>query len=219
VSAKTSKCKGTHTGRRPGAGGTREAILQSARQLFTERGYDATSIRAVAEESGVDPALVIHYFSSKEGLFRESIDLRLDIGKIADAIFGSGFENAGGNLIREVCAVWEDESRRHPLAVLIRNAIEHDEAARMLSDFIDREIVSQLTARSDSPDARLSGSLAYSQLLGMVLVRYVIRLEPLASLTVDEVTDLLGPVIQAHLAGQPRPHSETGPKRPPVGIA
>ena len=164
-------------------------------------GYDQTSIRGVAEKAGVDPALVMHYFVSKEGLFKAAIDWPFDMDEAARRVFEGDPATMGERLVRMVCEKWEDETTRHPLAVILRNALQREEAASLMSEFVKREIVGQLVKRTRDPSAALRGCLAQSAIVGLVLARYIVRVEPLASVSIDEVVRAAGPSIQRYLAG------------------
>ena len=192
----------TRRGRRPGQTDTKQRILDSARELFATAGYDQTSIRGVAEKAGVDPALVMHYFGSKEGLFKAAIDWPFDMDNAVRRVFEGDPATMGERLVRMVCEKWEDETTRHPLTVILRNAVQREEAASLMSEFVEREIIGQLVKRSQDPSAALRGGLAHSAIVGLVLARYVVRIEPLASVSIDEVVKAAGPSIQRYLAGE-----------------
>ncbi len=188
-------------GRRPGRNDTKNVILEAARYLFASAGYNETSIRAIAGRAGVDPALVMHYFSSKEGLLRAAMEWPLDIDQAARDIFEGDHERTGERLIRMLCEIWEDETTRHPYAVILRNAVQHEEAARLTAEFVRQVIVGQLVSRTGDPSAPLRGLLAHSALVGLVTVRYVVGVEPLASAPVEQVVQALGPTLQRYLMG------------------
>jgi hypothetical protein len=107
----------------------------------------------------------------------------------------------GERLVRLVCRVWEDESTRHPLTVILRNAVEREDAARLLSQFVERELVGSLPLGDERPDAGIRHTLAYSSIVGLVVARYVVRVEPLASASVDDLARAMGPALQQYLTG------------------
>jgi len=189
----------TRRGRRPGQSDTKSLILDAARRLFAVGGYDQTSIRAVATASGVDSALVMHYFGSKEGLFSAAIEWPFDIDAVFQRIFLGDASQAGQRLVRTICSIWEDQHARHPLTVILRNAVQREEAARLLREFVRREMIGRLAAQSADPHADLRGSLVYSTLVGLFMSRYVIGLEPLASAPLETVVQAVGPTIQRYL--------------------
>jgi AcrR family transcriptional regulator len=149
----------------------------------------------------VDSALVMHYFSSKEGLFRAAIEWPFDMDDKARVVFEGDPERMGERLVRMVCRVWEEEPTRHPLTVVLRNAMQREDAARLAAEFVQREMVGRLVEHYGDPSASLRGSLAHSSLLGLVIARYVIKVEPLASLSLEDVVALVGPAIQRYLTG------------------
>lgn len=155
----------------------------------------------MAEQAGVDSALVMHYFTSKEGLFRAAIEWPVDMDMAAHRVFEGDPARMGERLVRMVCEIWEDETTRHPLAVILRNAVQHEEAARLASQFMQREMVGRLVARAQDPAAALRGGLAHSALVGLVMARYVIRMEPLASTPTEVVVRAVGSTIQRYLDG------------------
>jgi len=190
---------GAPKGRRPGQSQTRQRILEAARRLFADRGFDHTTIRHIAETANVDPALVMYYFESKAKLFRAAIDWPVDMDKGARHIFEGDPRTVGERLVRLVCTTWEDQNTRHPLTVIFRNAIQHDEAARLMSEFIAKEMVARAAACAKDRLGPLRGALIHSTLVGLVLHRYLLRVEPLASASVEQVVRAVGPTIQRYL--------------------
>jgi AcrR family transcriptional regulator len=189
------------TGRRPGASGTREAILRSAREAFGEQGYDKTTIRDVARRAGVDPALVHHYFGSKPDLFTAALDLPVNPAEMAAAMLAEQPEAAGEHIVAVFLGIWEQGSNRHPLMALIRSATSSEEAAAMLREFATREVFSRVVHALGTPDARLRANLVLSQLFGLVFARYIIRVEPIASMPPAAVVATVGPTVQRYLTG------------------
>lgn len=195
-------------GRRPAAAGdTRGAILEAARGLFLEQGYDATSIRAVALAAGVDPALVHHYFDDKADLFAASIEAPIRPDRIVRLALDGPREKIGETLVTLVLTALENESAQRTIIGLMRTALGHDFAAAMLRQFLVREvfhrIASEISKDRPGEDGDLRANLAATQIVGLVMVRYGVRAEPLASASVAEVADRVGPVIQWHLLGYP----------------
>jgi AcrR family transcriptional regulator len=188
-------------GRPPGHTDTKNSILDAARRLFAADGYGQTSIRAVAAESGVDSALVMHYFGSKEGLFRAAIEWPFDVDDVARSSLEGDIAGAGERLVGTLCAVWEDVNARHPLAVILRNAVQREEAARLLREFVQQELIGRLVAQSNDPHTDLRGSLVHSAIVGLFLSRCVIGIEPLASAPREAVVRAVGPTIQRYLTG------------------
>ena len=197
-------------GRRPGsAGETRETILSAARDLFLQNGYDATSIRSVATRAKVDPALVHHYFEDKADLFATSIRAPVRPDLIVKTALEGPRERIGENLVTLALTALEEPVARRTLLGLMRTALGHDFAAGMLKQFMVREvfhrIAVELSEEEGVVDAELRANLAASQVVGLIMVRYGVGAEPLASASVPEVAARVGPVIQWHLLGYPLP--------------
>lgn len=187
-------------GRRPGESGTREAILAAARAAFGERGYDRTTIRVVAAAAGVDPALVIHYFRSKDGLFEAALELPVEPRKIL-ARADIAPQNVGATIVRTFLQAWESPEARLRLLVLLRSALTNAKAMGMVRDLLVREVFAPVTEALGSPDAPLRATLAGSQFVGLAIMRYVGRIEPMASASVDDLVAAVGPTIQRYLTG------------------
>jgi len=189
------------TGRRPGPSTTRGQILAAARRRFAVDGFDRTSIRAVAAEAGVDPALVLHYFGSKDGLFSAAVEWPVELTEITRRVLAPGLDGLGERLVRFFLEQWEEERTRHPLTVLVRSAVGHEGAARLLAEFVRYELVGRLAAVSGEPAAELRGGLVASSMIGLALARYVVRLEPLASAPRETVVTAVAPTVQRYLTG------------------
>jgi AcrR family transcriptional regulator len=189
------------TGRRPGSSGTREAILRAATEEFGERGYDQATIRGVARRAGVDAALVHHYFGRKPDLFVASLDLPVNPAEMAASMLAEDPEVAGERIVGLFVSVWDHGASRQPLMALIRSAVSSEQAAAMLREFATREIFSQVAQRLGKPDAPLRANLVVSQLFGLAFARYIVKVEPLASMSPAEVTAAIGPTVQRYLTG------------------
>jgi AcrR family transcriptional regulator len=190
------------TGRRPGNQDTREAILAAARQAFAERGYDGASIRAIATGAGVDPALVHHYFGSKDKLFLACLQSPIDPGEILPRIVAGGIDGVGERLVRAFLTVW-DSPAGDAAAALLRSALRHEWSARMLREFLTTQILRR-AMRSldlDPAEAPLRTSLVATQMMGLAMIRYIVRVEPLASAPPEVVVAAVAPVIQHYLTG------------------
>ena len=189
------------TGRRPGVSGTREAILDAARRAFAEQGYQRATIRGVAELAGVDPALVHHYFGTKQDLFVAAVQLPINPVPQLMAVLGEDPDRTGERIVEVFLSVWDHAADRSPLLALIRSAVGDERAAAMLREFITEEVLGQLAHRLGSPDARLRATLVASQLIGLAMARYIVRVEPLASAPAAELTAAVGPTLQRYLTG------------------
>lgn len=190
---------------RPRAGAsadTRDGIVKAAIAEFADNGYDGTSLRAVARRAGVDPALVHHYFDGKAGLLAAAIQFPVRPDRILDELLAGPRDEVGAGIVRFIATQLEDRRRRQRAVALIRSAIANKPVASLAKAFIVREVLSRLAGATDAPDAELRADLAASQILGMLVTRYVLELEPLASASPDELAARIGPVIQHHLFGE-----------------
>jgi AcrR family transcriptional regulator len=189
------------SGRRPGASGTREAILAAARRQFAALGYVRTTMRGVAAEAGVDQALVAHFFGGKQGLFVEVVRLPFAPGEVLPRLLEGDREELGERIARFMAAVLDDPEGRARVTGVMRAAASEPEIARMMREFMQGELWTPLAEALGVDDAQLRVTLAASQLVGMVMVRHVIEAEPLASLSPDELVEHLAPTLQRYLTG------------------
>ncbi|HZP97887.1 MAG TPA: TetR family transcriptional regulator [Candidatus Limnocylindria bacterium] len=183
-------------GRRPGESGSRAAILRAARRHFAEAGYDRATIRRIAKGANVDPALVLHYFGSKDGLFSAAMSFPRP-GAVLPRVLGPGLDGLGGRITRFFLEVWESEAGEGLLG-LLRSVHTSDRAATMMREFIASELLARVAPTLPGRDRELRAELAVSQLLGMAVLRYVVRLEPLASASPATLARRVGPTIQRY---------------------
>jgi AcrR family transcriptional regulator len=188
------------SGRRPGASGTRDAILLAARARFAEVGYDRATIRAIALQAGVDPALVMHFFGSKQQLFLAAIELTVNPAEVVPALLEDGIDGLGKRLARFYLGMWEDPQTRDGVAGILRSAFSHEDAAALVRGFLGSELFGRLAPSVEGPDATLRVELAGAHLIGIAMARYVVRVEPLASADVETVVAAVGPTIQRYLS-------------------
>jgi AcrR family transcriptional regulator len=191
------------TGRRPGNPDTREAILTAAREAFAERGYDAASIRAIATRAGVDPALVHHYFGTKEQLFLAAMRLPISPVEVLRVIGEGDRDGVGERLVRAFLGVW-DSPAGVAGAALLRSGMSSEWGARMLREFVTRQIlrrVLRMLEMEHEPHANLRVALAGSQLVGLAMTRYIVKLEPIASTPRETLVTAIGPTLQRYLTG------------------
>ena len=188
------------SGRRPGDSGTRTAILDAARESFGASGYAGTTIRGIARTAGVDPALVHRFFGSKESLFGASLALPFDPAELIPTILAGGPDGLGERLIRTLIGIWDATPGQGPMLALLRSAVA-DEAAASLREFVTRALFAPLAEAVGADQPELRASLVGSQVIGLSVARYVVRLEPLASATPDELAPALGRTIDAYLTG------------------
>jgi AcrR family transcriptional regulator len=185
------------TGRRPGTGGTKERILAAARSDFGRVGYEGATIRGIAAKAKVDPALVLHYFDSKDGVFRAAIEFPLDPAQFIPKLLEPGLEGLGARLTRFFVEAW-DSPAGSPLIALIRSVVANEDAAALLRDFVSRQVLGRVARALDLDRPQLRASLAASQLVGLAMLRYIIRLEPIASAGTDELVEWVGPTVQRY---------------------
>jgi AcrR family transcriptional regulator len=176
----------------------KDAILAAARERFARDGYDRATLRAIAADAGVDVALVSYYFGSKGGLFIESLRLPVNPAEAVDGLLAEGTDDLGVRLVGRVLQVWDNPATGEPLLAILRSASSQ---ADMLRDFIERQILVRLTPTIQGPRAELRAAAVMTQVLGLIFLRYVFRVEPLASAPADEVVALVGPTLQSLLDG------------------
>jgi AcrR family transcriptional regulator len=179
---------------------SRQRILEAARAHFRDHGYAGTTVRSVAAEAGVDPAMVFYFFGTKQGLFAATIEMPAHVPPAIESIFTGDLEGLGDRIIRTLLENL-DKSDRPPLVLLTRSAPTHDQSETLLLEFIDREITGRLVALLDTPDAAMRAGMVNVQLLGLAVARHIIRVEPIASASVDELVARFGPIIQHCLTG------------------
>jgi AcrR family transcriptional regulator len=191
------------SGRRPGNPDTREAILHAARQAFAERGYDAASIRSIATAAGVDPALVHHYFGTKDQLFLATMNAPADPAELLPDVLDADPEQVGERFVRMFLGLWDSSAGTVGLA-LLRSAVSNEWTARLMREFLVTQVLRRLAAglRLHPAEAPLRTGLVAAQMAGLVMVRYVVKLEPLASAPAELVVAAVAPTIQRYLTGE-----------------
>jgi AcrR family transcriptional regulator len=189
------------TGRRPGESGARETILEAARSAFASVGYERATIRAIARGAGVDPALVHHYFGTKEDLFIAAMELPINPADAIRAILKEGLEGAGERIVRFFLSVWDAPTNQPALMSMLRAALTNDRAAKAFREFATGAVIGAVAETVRGRDARLRASLIGSHMLGLAFLRYGGRLQPLASASPDRIVSLVAPRIQSYLDG------------------
>ncbi|MEU2793136.1 TetR family transcriptional regulator [Streptomyces sp. NPDC007100] len=182
--------------------GARERILTAARAEFAARGYEKASIRGIAKAAEVDPALVHHYYGTKEQVFEAAVEMSFAPALSApEIVLEGGLEGVGERLTRFVLGVWENPVTREPLLAIVRSALNNDAAAAVFRKLVARQLLRRIAAELAVPDADLRAELAAAQLVGTAMLRYVIKLEPLASADPERIVARVAPVVQQHLTG------------------
>ncbi len=190
------------SGRRKGPSDTRDRIAAAARAMFAEHGYDRTSVRAVAARAAVDPALVHHYFGTKQELFIEAVALPLDSFRaLADLVPGDP-DTLGEQLVRFALDLWDDPATQPRMLGILRSAVTDPGAARMLAGLFTREGPIRLVRSLGVSDPDLRAELVGTQLVGLAMARYVLRVEPLATADRVALVRAIGPTIQRYLTGE-----------------
>jgi AcrR family transcriptional regulator len=189
----------TRTGRRPGTSDTRDQILAVARRRFATRGYDATSLRGIATDAKVDPALLIHYFGTKEGLFTAATGLPTGLSEVFAGQQGQTLRDFAESLVRSYLRFVDSDQSRNAILALVRSAVSNEKAAAMLREFLAAELLPVIASRTGHENAPLRAGLVAAQLMGVAMLRHVVRLDPVARATPDEIVALVAPVIEHYL--------------------
>lgn len=196
--AKTTKRRG----RRQGEPVSRDAVLAAAKQRFATEGYEKTTLRAIAKDAHVDPSMVLYLFGSKADLFRESLRLVLDPDMLVSALRGSPGDDMdiGTRMVRTYLRIWETPETAMTLRAMLHaatsNTDAHDAFRGFMQDYVLTAVSGELGGGEQS---RLRAMLAGSQLVGTALLRYVMQVPPLATLTGDELVKLIAPTVTRYL--------------------
>jgi AcrR family transcriptional regulator len=186
---------------RPADGGDRRgAILDAAREQFAAKGYTGASVRGIARTAGVDPALVHHYFGTKEQVFVAAMELPFDPAEQLPQVLAGDPGGTGERLVRLFLSVWEQPGFRSPMLGLLRSALTGEQGASTLREFVGSALLARVAAAVGQDDP-LRVQAAAAQMVGVVLLRHVVRIEPLASAPVEDVVALIAPAVQRHLLG------------------
>jgi AcrR family transcriptional regulator len=192
---------GRGRGRRPGGPDTRGQILTAARRSFADKGFTGTTIRAVAADASVDPALVHHYFGSKDDLFLAAMEIPIDPRAVVPTVFADGLPGAGERLARLFLSVWDDPVARLPLIALFRTSLVQNSPETLLQQGMLRLVLQPLRAALPPDEADRRVQLVISQMAGLVLTRYLLALEPLASMPAEDLVAWVAPTLQRYLDG------------------
>jgi AcrR family transcriptional regulator len=187
-------------GRRPTGENTRAALLDAARVEFTDRGFDGATVRTIAQRAGVDAAMVNHWFGGKDGLFVAAMEIPINPEEIVHRILEGDPGQAAERILRTFLSVWDTDGGG-ALAALMRSVASHEEAARMMREFVSRVIFGRIVCAVAPDQFELRAALCGTQIAGLGMIRYVIRLEPLASADHDTVVGAIAPNLQRYLTG------------------
>jgi AcrR family transcriptional regulator len=180
--------------------GSKELILAVARRRFLAEGYDRVTLRSIADEAGVDVALVSYHYGSKRGLFGAALELPANPPELLAEALAGPVNTLPERLLRTVLAAWDDPQRGAALRTLAGAALVDPEVSRLFREMAEREMIGRIAERLGGADASRRAALAASQVAGMIFLRYVLRLEPLASLPADELVARMSPPLRAALA-------------------
>ncbi|MDT4913950.1 MAG: hypothetical protein QOC66_3078 [Pseudonocardiales bacterium] len=213
--------KGRGRGRPTGRTETRSDILTVARRRFLADGYDRVTMRAVAAEAGVDAALISYHFGSKKGLFGAAMALTANPAEILAAQLDGPLESLPERVLRAVIGAWDDGQNTVALRTFTEAAIREPETARPFRELMEREMIGRIAERIGGADATRRAGVAMSQIAGLIVTRYILRFEPVASMPVNELVERMSPALRAALAGprpvpaaHPVPAARRAPQRP-----
>lgn len=190
------------SGRRPGNQDTKQSILEAARQVFAEAGFDKASVRAIAAAAGVDPALIHHYFGTKEKLFLATMNSPIDPAEVVPKAMAGPREQAGERLVALVLSVWDSPAGGAAVA-LMRSAMSNEWTARLMREFVVTQVLRRAVAELeiDEKQAPIRAALVATQVAGLAMIRYVLKVEPLASAPAEQLVAAVGPSVQRYLTG------------------
>ncbi|WP_327147423.1 TetR/AcrR family transcriptional regulator [Nocardia sp. NBC_01329] len=188
-------------GRRPGQSGTRETILAAARERFAKAGFDKTSIRAVAADAEVDPALVHHYFGTKQQLFAAVVELPVDPEVVLRRVDAVPLDRLGETIVAAVVGLWDSPAGTGAVA-LVRSMVANGDTS-LAREFLLSVILERVRQRiaTDTDDGRLRVALAASQMAGLVISRKILDLQPVSGLPLPQLVAAVGPTVQRYLTG------------------
>lgn len=193
-------------GRRPGGHNTRESILTAAQKAFSDGGYDGTSIRQIADAAGVDPALVHHYFGTKEELFTASVEFPAEPASLVARIVEGPIESIGYRVADTFISTWDNTTSGPALEALLRRVLSNRQVTKLMKEFFAVQIVRQvgpvLADAVDPASIPARAALTMSQLFGVAVVRHLIKMEPMASMPRAQLVESIAPSIQRYLTGE-----------------
>lgn len=186
------------TGRRPGDPAvTRTAILDAAKRVFGEAGFERATIRAIAVEANVDPALVHHHFGTKQALFAAAHEIPIDVPQLVLALAGLPKEQLAEQIVRMYLSIFGEPGS--PALSLLRAAATNDPAALMLREYLESALLDNAHVLIDQPDARLRIALIGSHMIGVLFAREIVALPEIADRKIDELVPVLVPMVQRYL--------------------
>jgi AcrR family transcriptional regulator len=189
-------------GRRQGEPVSRDVVLAAAKRRFATEGYEKTTLRAIARDAHVDPSMVLYLFGSKQELFRASLRLILDPDTLVAALAGAPDDNPdiGTRMVRTYLRIWEGPDTAASMRAMLQSATSNSDAHEAFRDFMQSYVLAAVSeVLGGGEQARLRAMLAASNLVGTALLRYVMEVPPLSSLSHDEVVRLIAPTVTRYL--------------------
>ncbi|MHA6805138.1 TetR/AcrR family transcriptional regulator [Salinifilum ghardaiensis] len=196
-----SRDREARRGRRGREEDTRAALLEAARAVFHEHGYDRATVRLIAGRAGVDPAMVNHWFGGKDGLFTAAVALPVNPAEQVSRVLQGDPERIGERIVRRFLTAW-DEAGGGAFAALVRSLAGHEQAVAMLREFLQTALFEQVTTWLGADRPELRAALCATQMIGLGMARYVLRLDPLATAGHDAVVASIAPNLQRYLTGE-----------------
>lgn len=196
--------KSAGRGRRAGSPDTRGQILAAARRRFLAEGYQAVTMRQVAADAGVDLALVSYYFGSKKGLFGAAVTVSANPADVIARAVDSDLATLPQRALRDLLALWDDPKTGAPLKAMFGSVSQDPGFAALVRQMLERELIARLTARLGGVDAERRAAAFCAQVAGIVVTRYILRLEPVASMPADEIVRTFSPALHTALRPAPR---------------
>ncbi|SPL88318.1 Transcriptional regulator, TetR family [[Actinomadura] parvosata subsp. kistnae] len=190
------------TGRRPGTSTTRDEIISAAAAAFTANGYEAVSVRKVAADAGVDPALVRRFYGSKEQLFTAVVTSVFQPEQAVTMLLDGPRGGLGEHLAAYVLDLLGDVRQPGPLLGLIRSAATSDHAAALIRQFLANDMLGKLTQQLGVDQPELRAALAAGHLVGIAIARYAVRVDALVAAEPDELIAWIAPALQRYLTGR-----------------
>ena len=197
------------SGRRTGDTKTSEAILEAARAQFAEHGYRGATIRAIAARAQVDPALVHHFYGTKEALFAASMRLPVvpseALTAALTAAFESGTGDTGEQVVRTALTLWETDGIRETFLGLLKSAVTSEDAAVMLREFVAESILGTLVrvlkVSGTEAEVEYRAAMVATQMVGLAMTRLVLGLPAVAQASVEDLSATIGPSVERYLTG------------------
>ena len=181
---------------------SRDAVLSAAKQRFATDGYEKTTLRAIANDAHVDPSMLLYLFGSKEELFRESLRLTLDPEVLVAALTGAADDDPdiGTRMVRTYLRIWETPDTAASMRAMLQSATSNTDANEAFRGFMQNYVLTAVSGvLGGGAQARLRAMLAASNLVGTAVLRYIIQVPPLATLSADEVVALIAPTVTRYL--------------------